>query len=607
VSKSNILLLGIESDISRPILAAEEQDQISDSLGNSDNYHLRCRLKVSPSQISSLISEYDPIVFHFNGHGTAKGIVLKGSGDKELFYVSQLEALIQQHKSTIRCVILGSCYTAVVGQKLAQHVPYVIAMKGEIGNEAAICFSKAFYEALAKGVSFEEAFDKGKMQIKIERHTEYEETPLFYVNNELLGEIALPDLGDSLEIKFNGLDYMVSSKLSYSVLEILRELERIINKENLIKPLRLLFVSKQMLTNDLDSLKQWANDEKEDQNKTVIIRLDDYNQQNLPEGLQDAPVVSLLKSIDNYSRIYFKTALKSLSSTIEQLSTEGNNKYIGTVYLARVSKSLNSNREKIRRFLLDNNYQVLPFNNNLPPSDVNITHKIQNDMKDCEYYIQLLDADPINNIAIEQNNIADELGVKKFLWRSSKLSVENNPSEHNNLLHRAMSTSFNKFLHELEFSLNSNSISDEVEDNKCNKYVYINTSPIDQELARKVAHYLHEKNKTFGVLLNRYGEDDEPRVLQEQQERKMKRCDYMIIVQCKTPGESIDNLIELADDLFYVKRVRDNPIETWICQSDKSEDICINLPGMEFIKCKDKYDKDCVKTFIKMLNGTNHG
>jgi len=617
VEKSNILLLEIESDIYRPILAAEEQDQISDSLGNSDKYHLRCRLRVSPKDISSLVSEYDPSIFHFNGHGTDKGIVFKGAGDKELFCTSQLEALIAQHKSTIKCVILGSCHTENIGKKLAQHVPYVIAMQGEIANEAAICFSKAFYEALSKDLGFAEAYDKGKMQITIEGHIDYENTPLLYINNEPLNEKSRPNMSHLFELHYNDLDYSVSSEISYSVLEILRGLENFIKNSHLVRSLRLLFISNLMLSKneDVAILNEWAYDEKQDPNKTIIIKIDHYDQEDLPEGLQDVPVVTFLKEANNNSNLSFESALTDLSSTIEQLSTEDNKKYIGKVYLARSSKTLNMDREGIRRFLLENNYQVLPFNNDLPIPSVSITNKIKKDMQGCRYYIQLLDQDPINGLAVEQALVAKELDIEKYLWRSSKLSfpsIEEDPSEHNKLLYRSISTTYNKFLHELEMSFekinNDNFIDEESTgyDIK-NKFVYINSSPIDQILALKVAKYLRKRNKTFGVLLNRFGKNDAPNILQEQQEKKMKRCDYMIIVQCKTPGKSIDDLIELADDLFYVKQVRDNPIETWVCQSDKADDICINLPGMEFIKCKDKYDKDCVKTFIKMLNGTSHG
>ena len=71
-------------------------------------------------------------------------------------------------RSDLRCVVLNACYSAEQAEAIAQSVDCVVGMASAIGDQSAIGFAKAFYQALAYGWSVQEAFELGSVQIGLE-------------------------------------------------------------------------------------------------------------------------------------------------------------------------------------------------------------------------------------------------------------------------------------------------------------------------------------------------------------------------------------------------------------------------------------------------------
>jgi hypothetical protein len=67
----------------------------------------------------------------------------------------------------VDCVILNACYSETQAKAIAQYVPYVIGIKNEIGDKAAIAFSVGFYKALSADKAFEKAYRFGCVEIKL--------------------------------------------------------------------------------------------------------------------------------------------------------------------------------------------------------------------------------------------------------------------------------------------------------------------------------------------------------------------------------------------------------------------------------------------------------
>ncbi|HEX8201679.1 MAG TPA: hypothetical protein VF590_14445, partial [Isosphaeraceae bacterium] len=79
-----------------------------------------------------------------------------------------LAELFRLFDPDVRCVVLNSCYSATQAAEIVRHIDYVVGMKQAIGDEAAIEFSRGFYDALVAGESYERAFAFGCSAIQLE-------------------------------------------------------------------------------------------------------------------------------------------------------------------------------------------------------------------------------------------------------------------------------------------------------------------------------------------------------------------------------------------------------------------------------------------------------
>ncbi len=103
-------------------------------------------------------------VIHFSGHSNAKSLVFQGEGGAadEVSMDAFAQALSDY---PVRCVVLNACSSIV---NLTEPIsPITIGMDAAIADEAAVEFSRGFYDALANGKSFARAFDEGKTALKL--------------------------------------------------------------------------------------------------------------------------------------------------------------------------------------------------------------------------------------------------------------------------------------------------------------------------------------------------------------------------------------------------------------------------------------------------------
>jgi hypothetical protein len=106
-------------------------------------------------------------IVHFAGHGHKGGdgvqrLVLNDEQGNPYYPPPQaLADLFAAYEKTLKCVVLNACDLLIQGQRIAQTIPCVIAMEGELSDNAAIEFSKGFYDALGAGKSTEFAYHEG--------------------------------------------------------------------------------------------------------------------------------------------------------------------------------------------------------------------------------------------------------------------------------------------------------------------------------------------------------------------------------------------------------------------------------------------------------------
>ena len=81
---------------------------------------------------------------------------------------SALKALFSTVKDNIRLVVLNACYSKLQAESIVQEIDCVVGMNTSIGDKAAIAFAASFYRALGFGRSVKEAFEQGKVFLRLE-------------------------------------------------------------------------------------------------------------------------------------------------------------------------------------------------------------------------------------------------------------------------------------------------------------------------------------------------------------------------------------------------------------------------------------------------------
>ena len=71
-------------------------------------------------------------------------------------------------KDNIRVVVLNACHSKPQAEAASQAINCAIGMNTAIGDEAAIVFAAAFYQALGFGRDIRTAFKLGKNALKLE-------------------------------------------------------------------------------------------------------------------------------------------------------------------------------------------------------------------------------------------------------------------------------------------------------------------------------------------------------------------------------------------------------------------------------------------------------
>lgn len=148
-----------------------EARTVSESLERSkDREHVQ--LKVIPAATSDSVrralleQQYD--IVHLAGHADHFGPIFEdGSGFGAQASLDAIANLISRHP-TIRCVILNSCLSLAAWE--SAFCNHVIGMNEAVDDNAAIAFSKGFYDALGAGHPIDFAVAEGENTVQLAGH-----------------------------------------------------------------------------------------------------------------------------------------------------------------------------------------------------------------------------------------------------------------------------------------------------------------------------------------------------------------------------------------------------------------------------------------------------
>jgi hypothetical protein len=152
------LRLGQEfRDLRQQLRLAEQRDRIS----------LEERWSVRPEDVTQALLDVRPQVVHFSGHGTRQGALCF---EDEAGRISPAEPLVlgrlfARFTDEVHCVVMNACFSMVQAETIAKNVDYVVGMSDALNDTAAIAFTVGFYQALAAGRSFDDAYQFGCIQI----------------------------------------------------------------------------------------------------------------------------------------------------------------------------------------------------------------------------------------------------------------------------------------------------------------------------------------------------------------------------------------------------------------------------------------------------------
>lgn len=187
-SVKTILFLTANPHGTMPLRLSEEVRDIQRGLERSqhrERFTLEQRSAVTPTDVRRALLDRRPQIVHFSGHGLGyemppsnldapEGLALEDeAGNTHLVSSDAIASLFSLFKTQIECVVLNACYSVVQAQAIVQHIPFVIGMRREIGDQAAIEFSIGFYDALLAGEPVPVAYQFGCNAIQMAGIPEY--------------------------------------------------------------------------------------------------------------------------------------------------------------------------------------------------------------------------------------------------------------------------------------------------------------------------------------------------------------------------------------------------------------------------------------------------
>jgi len=174
----NILLFSADPSKETKLRVDREFREIEQSIRKSrlrDRFVLHSHLAARPQDLTHALLEGDADIVHFSGHGTEAGCLCfeNDRGETVTVPAEAIGGVFAQLRRRVRCVVLNACFSIKQAKAILNHVDFVIGMKAEIGDKAAIAFSTGFYQAIGSGYPIEQAFELGKSMIQFSQKDQH--------------------------------------------------------------------------------------------------------------------------------------------------------------------------------------------------------------------------------------------------------------------------------------------------------------------------------------------------------------------------------------------------------------------------------------------------
>lgn len=170
--RRRLLLLAANPIGTQPLRLDEEAREIQSGLGRASRkavVEVTHAWAARARDVRRAMLDAAPDVVHFSGHGSGEeGLVFEADDGRPALVTGEaLSGLFSLFENQVHCVVLNACFSEAQARAISEHVPFVIGMRREIGDRAALEFAIGFYDALAAGKQYEQAFDFGCNAIQL--------------------------------------------------------------------------------------------------------------------------------------------------------------------------------------------------------------------------------------------------------------------------------------------------------------------------------------------------------------------------------------------------------------------------------------------------------
>jgi hypothetical protein len=146
--------------------AAELDRQLETVRHCKRDLHVVQKFAVRPRDIQKELLNNKPKILHFSGHGDAGDLAFEAENGEAAPIKGEVLAEMLDVYGGLECVVLHACYSEWIAQLCAEHVDVVIGSTGGVNDRTAPLFTYAFYQALANGRAYDNAFRAGQVEVK---------------------------------------------------------------------------------------------------------------------------------------------------------------------------------------------------------------------------------------------------------------------------------------------------------------------------------------------------------------------------------------------------------------------------------------------------------
>lgn len=134
----------------------------------------RSHYEFLPSQFALTLGELtraldaEPHIIHFAGHGQAEGIIITdGQGQAQMLPEPALKRICKRKLTgKAEVVILSACFSTLQAELISAFDIHVIGTNSAVLDDAALVFSRGFYNALGRNRSWQECYDDGMLEVE---------------------------------------------------------------------------------------------------------------------------------------------------------------------------------------------------------------------------------------------------------------------------------------------------------------------------------------------------------------------------------------------------------------------------------------------------------